>query len=290
MVDLPPGKKAIGCRWVYKIKRKQDGSIDRYKARLLVAVAASKGWFIHQMDVNNAFLHDSLDEDIYMKAPPGYLASDNRKHPSGVFLASLVYVDDIIVIGSCMTAISGVKEFLHNAFTIKDMGAAKFFLGIELFHTVAGVYLNQRKYILDLLQDAFLLCCKPANTPMITGQDLTIETSPLLTEQNQYRRLIGHFLYLAFRRLDITFSVQQLSQYVHAPREIHWKAALHILKYLKGSPSKGLFYARNAELSLQEFCVADWGSCHLTRRAHYSSACGFKAQPADLFTKALAAP
>ena len=101
VTQLPPGKKTLGCQWVYKIKHTSDGSVERFKARLVIlgnhqkkgidyaktfapvvkmvmvhivlVVAATRAWELHQMNMHNAFLHRDLEEVVYMKPPPGFL-------------------------------------------------------------------------------------------------------------------------------------------------------------------------------------------------------------------------
>nr|XP_009775681.1 PREDICTED: uncharacterized protein LOC104225556 [Nicotiana sylvestris] len=69
LVDLPVGKVPIGCKWVFKIKYRADGEVKRYKARWLqkvrvvLALAATHSWNLHQMDVYNAFLQGDLTEE-----------------------------------------------------------------------------------------------------------------------------------------------------------------------------------------------------------------------------------
>jgi len=113
LVPRPNEVKPISCKWVYKVKSRPDGSVERYKARLvarsfsqqmetfspvakittvrvLLALAACKSWKLWQMDVKNAFLHGELDKDIYMEQPRGF---KSKIHPEYVCkLKKVLYV------------------------------------------------------------------------------------------------------------------------------------------------------------------------------------------------------
>lgn len=330
LTELPPGKRAIGCKWVYKVKYLPTGQVERLKARLvakgykhtfspvakfstvrtLLAIASAKTWHLHQLDVNNAFLHGHLDEDVYMTIPPGYSKgkSDQVCHlkrslyglkqasrqwnieltnhlvmlgfvqskqdyslfvkVSGSQIAiALIYVDDMLLTGDDESTIASVKDSLHRAFTIKDLGYARYFLGMEISRFDTGLLLNQRKYVIDLLKDAGCVNTKIAKFPMQRNLHLSIDDGELLEDPESYRRLVGRLLYLTLTRPDISYTVQQLTQFLSSPRQPHLKAALFLLRYLKGSVNCSLFYPSNNQLSIRAYCDADWGSCPFTCRS-----------------------
>lgn len=113
----------------------------------------------------------------------------------------------------------------------------------------------------------WFLGCKPAKTPCTTGQKLTNSTCILLDRPEEFRRLVGKLLYLTNTRPDISYVVQQLSQFVDKSRDNHLTAAHRVLRYLKGSPGKGLFYSSNSLIKLQGFSDSDWATCSKTRKS-----------------------
>ncbi|GAA0186723.1 transmembrane signal receptor [Lithospermum erythrorhizon] len=119
---------------------------------------------------------------------------------------------------------------------MKDLGKLKYFLGIEVARSHEGIFLCQRKYALDIISETGLLGSKPVTFPMEQNQTLGLSTSTELADGEKYRRLVGCLLYLAFTRPDICFAVQVLSQFLQKPKEDYWVAALHVVRYLKGSP------------------------------------------------------
>ena len=338
IVDLPASKHAIGCKWVYKVKLKSDGTLERYKARLvakgynqcegldyyetfspvaklttirtLLAVAAVKQWHLHQLDVNNAFLHGHLDEEVYMTLPPGFHTKGESKVCKlnksiyglkqasrqwfaefsaallnfgfvqskadytlftrilkGSFIALLVYVDDVIIASDSSTEVSSFISLLNDRFKLKDLGQLKFFLGLEIARSELGISVCQRKYALEVLEDAGLLASKPVHFPMESNLQLSKDTGDPLADPTIYRRLVGRLLYLTITRPDISFAVQMLSQFMAAPRVPHLAAATRVLRYIKSSPAQGLFFSVKCNLQLKAFCDSDWAGCVDSRRS-----------------------
>lgn len=102
---------------------------------------------------------------------------------------------------------------------------------------------------------------------MELGSHLYQDDGPLFEDVLCYRRLVGKLLYLTTTRPDITFAVQQLSQFLSKPTTRHFKAAHRVLHYLKGSPGQGLFFSRSSSLFLQGYSDSDWAGCPDSRRS-----------------------
>jgi hypothetical protein len=308
LTDLPHGKKAISCKWVYKVKFKADGTVERHKARLvakgytqcegldyydtfspvaklttircLLALAASQNWYLHQLDVNNAFLHSDLHEEVYMSLPPRFASKGEHRvckllkslyglkqasrqwfanfsstllsHgfiqsradyslftrlQGSIFVAILVYVDDIIIATNDSTSISPLTYFLDTQFKLKDLGPLKFFLGLEIARNSKGISICQKKYALDILEDDGLLAAKPVTFPMETNLKLSRTSGESLVDPTSYRRLVGRLLYLTITRPDIAYSVQILSQFMESPRQPHFDVVVRVLRYIKSAPA-----------------------------------------------------
>ncbi|KAM2022235.1 hypothetical protein ACFX16_044164 [Malus domestica] len=338
VVDLPKGKKAIGSRWIYKTKFNSNGTIERHKTRLvargftqtygidyketfapvakmnivrvLLSVVVNHEWPLFQMDVKNAFLHGDLEEEVYMKLPPGHPREDEpnkvcklhkaiyglkqsprawhsklssilqvagfkRSHAdfslfvrSGVLgkLVVLIYVDDLIIMRDNVNEINALKCSLHQQFAIKDLGVLKYFLGIEMATSSKGLFLNSRKYVVNLLDEAHMLECKPARTPLVSKLQLDAKGEPF-SNPGVYQRMVGKLIYLKITRPDIAYLVSLVSQFMHYPTSVHWKIVKIILRYLKGSVGRGILMKKNGSNHIMAYTDADWAGNSLDRKS-----------------------
>ncbi|WMV51529.1 hypothetical protein MTR67_044914 [Solanum verrucosum] len=248
LVPLHVGQKPIGCKWVDKIKYKSNGTIERYKARLvakgytqiegidyqetfspttklttlccLLAVLSARNWFAYQLDVQNAFLHGALHEEVYMEPPPGL----RRQGENTVcWLHKSLY---------------GLKQVSRNWFltfseAIRKASFQQSKADYSLFTKVKG---SSFTIILIYVDDILLTGNELQEIERIKRFLLKCFRIKVLGE---LKRLVGRLIYLTVTRPDIVYSVRTLSQFMQKPRKPHWDAAVRILKYIKGTPGQG---------------------------------------------------
>ena len=120
-----------------------------------------------------------------------------------------------------------------------------------------GIFLSQRKYVLDLLSETGMLDCKPADTPMVQNHGLGEHSNQALTNRERYQRLVGKLIYLSHTRPDIAYAVSLVSQFMHCPSEDHMNAVVRILRYLKSSSGKGLMFRKHNHLNIDGYTDAN---------------------------------
>ena len=156
-------------------------------------------------------------------------------------------MDDIIVTGNDEAEIGRIKQRLAQDFEMKDIGNLRYFLKMEATRNKNGISISQRKYVLDLLQDTGMMGCKPVDTPMDANVKLDMKENDEPVDKGQFQRLVGKLIYLAHTPLDIAFVVSCVSQFMHSLSKSHLDAVYWILKYLKGTPGRGLLFQKNEE-------------------------------------------
>ncbi|XP_022013319.1 uncharacterized mitochondrial protein AtMg00810-like [Helianthus annuus] len=142
---------------------------------------------------------------------------------------------------------SEIKLFLNEGFSIKDLGNLKYFLGMKVARTEEGMVLSQRKYTLDIVEDAGMLGCRPSPIPMEQNLKLEVGKEEDRFDPSHYRRLIRRLLYLHATRPDIAHSVSILSQFVADPRTSHLEAATRVVRYLKVTAGQGILLPKTGE-------------------------------------------
>ena len=170
----------------------------------------------------------------------------------------IIYVDDMVITGDNEEEIRDLKEKLFKEFEMKDLGNLKYFLGIEVYRSKKGIFINQKKCVLDLLAEVGMLDCKPVDTPMAVNHKLQTSPEGETADRETYQKLVGKLIYLSHTRPDIAYAVGVVSRFMHSPQIQHLETVTRILRYLKGTSEKGVFYGKNGHLDLVAYADADW--------------------------------
>ncbi|KAL2243797.1 UNVERIFIED_CONTAM: Retrovirus-related Pol polyprotein from transposon TNT 1-94 [Sesamum indicum] len=154
-----------------------------------------------------------------------------------------LYVDDILLIGSCLDIITETKLFLKNKFEMKDMGEANVILGIKLTRSTDRIAISQSHYVEKIIEKFGYQNSRIAKTPYDPSVALFKNESGVSVAQLRYSQIIGSLQYLAKgTRPNISFSVSKLARYTSCPDKTHWGALDRVLRYLKGSVSLAIYY------------------------------------------------
>ena len=166
------------------------------------------------------------------------------------------YVDDIIITDNNSSFIIEIVSQLGSFFALKDLRCLNYFLRLQIEYIDSGLSVHQSKCAQDLLTKFNMLDCKPCSNPFASNHHFFLTHSPLLTDPIAYRSLVGALQYMTFNRLDLSYAVQQASQFMSKPTQHNFIAAKRILKYLKGFLHMGIHF-QLGPLSISTYCDAD---------------------------------
>ena len=126
-----------------------------------------------------------------------------------------------------------------------------------------GLLLTQEKYATEILIKAGLRGCKGSPTPLSSTDKLSLTEGTLLgpEDSTQFHSIVGALQYLTLTRPDLSFSVNKVCQYLHAPTTAHWKSVKRILHYVNDTLKLGITFKRSSSNLLSAFSDADWAGC-----------------------------
>lgn len=174
-----------------------------------------------------------------------YIRSDSE---SKMFTAVYVHVDDLAITGN---DIERFKKEVSSKWDMEDLGVAKLVVGIEFDRPKEKIYtLSQSRYALAVLDRYEMTNSKPASTPLPAGLKLYRATDDEVISSKKlgcsYRGVVRSLMYLAqCTRPDLSYAVGLLSQHLERPGMLHWEAACHVLRYLRGTVNLGITYNGN---------------------------------------------
>ncbi|GJU78170.1 putative ribonuclease H-like domain-containing protein [Tanacetum coccineum] len=297
--------------WVFRKKKDQRGIVDRNKARvvaqghrqeegiyydeffapvvgieairLFLAYASFMDFTVYQIDVKSAFLYGTIEEEVYVSQPLGFVDPEFpnkvykvKKALYGLHQAPRAWYETLSTYllenrfrrGTIDKTLC-IKKIKNDILLISDgsMGELTFFLGLQVEQRHDGIFLSQDKYVYDILKKFGFSSVKTASTPMETHKSLAKDANEPDVDVHLYRSMIGSLMYLTSSRPYIMFVVCACSRFQVQPKASHMHAVKRIFRYLKGKPTLGLWYPKDSPLVLIAYSDSDYAGVSIDKKS-----------------------
>jgi len=240
------------------VEHSKESHVCKLKKALYGLKQAPRVWYdrIDGFLRSLGFSKSSADPNLYFKVV------ENQP------LILVLYVDDLFLTGE-ERQITWCKKKLTAEFEMKDLGLMHYFLGLEVWQKPNEILLSQGKYAVDILKRFGMMNCRSVSTPMVANLKKLHDSGSGedLVDSTMYRQLVGSLMYLTHTRPDMQFAVSALSQFMAEPRERHWVAGKHILRYLRGTIAYGLKYTSIGGVMLHGYADSDWAGSPVDRKS-----------------------
>nr|GFC91112.1 hypothetical protein [Tanacetum cinerariifolium] len=168
-----------------------------------------------------------------------------------------MYADDIIFGSTNPKYCTKFSDLVVKRFEMSMMGEMKFFLGLQVNQFSNGIFINQSKYIHDILKRFRMGNCDTVPTPMVDQSKLKLDLVGKLVDHTDYGSMIGSLMYVTSSRPDIMFATCMCVRYQANPNEHHVSAVKRNFRYLKGTINLGLWYLKDSGFDLTAYSDAD---------------------------------
>ncbi|GJS98331.1 retrovirus-related pol polyprotein from transposon TNT 1-94 [Tanacetum coccineum] len=282
-VPSPDNILIIPFKWIFKIKLDEYGEVLKTKARLVakgycqeagidfeesfapvarleairlfITNAACQNMIIFHMDVKTAFLNGELNEVVYVSQPEGFVDPEHPTH-------------DLRRAWSIQLSSPGkqANTFYLCRYMLMILPLPPLILRLQVSQNPRGIFINQSKYALEVLNKYGFDTSTPIDTPMAEHPKLDEDRGGKLIDPTHFRGMVSSLMYLSASRPDIVFVVCMCAQYQAKPIDKHLYVVKWIFQYLKGTIHMGLWYPKDSDFALKAFADADYGGCQDTRR------------------------
>nr|GEX12090.1 hypothetical protein [Tanacetum cinerariifolium] len=225
--------------------------VYKLKKALYGLKQAPRAWYdeLSKFLLQNHFFKGIIDPTLFIR----------RFHDD--ILVVQVYVDDIIFGSTHPRYIQLFFNLMKSRFEMSMMGEMTFFLGLQVNQSPCGIFINQSKYVLEILNKYRMESCDPVGTPMDIKDKLDLDQNGTSVDATKYRSMIGALMYLTSSRPDIVHATCLCARYQAKPTEKHLKEVKRIFCYLWGIVNMGLWYTKDSDFELTGFSDADYAGC-----------------------------